>query len=151
MQMSNELSFTYDIYIGAPVNKVWKGLVEGELTKHYVYGTRFESKLKKGNPYAYIGDGDFKVVDGRILDIEIEKRLAMSWKAHYDESVENEEPTWVAFELTASGPSTTKLRVVHDGFKVDSATHTGSVEGWPLMLSSLKSLLETGRALEVKG
>jgi hypothetical protein len=35
------------------------------MTKHYVYGTRLESKLKKGARYAYVGDGDFKVVDGR--------------------------------------------------------------------------------------
>lgn len=53
------------------------------MTKHYVYGTRLESKLKKGAPYAYVGDGDFKVVDGEILEIEPEKRLVMSWKAHW--------------------------------------------------------------------
>jgi uncharacterized protein YndB with AHSA1/START domain len=59
--------------------------VDGEMTKRYVYGTRLESKLKKGTPYAYVRDGGFKVVEGEILNIETEKRLVMSWNAHWDE------------------------------------------------------------------
>jgi hypothetical protein len=46
--MAKDIEFTYDIYIGAPVRKVWKGLIDAEFTKHYVYGTRLGSKLKKG-------------------------------------------------------------------------------------------------------
>jgi uncharacterized protein YndB with AHSA1/START domain len=80
------IDYAYELYIAAPAEKVWKGLIDGELTKRYVYGTRLESTLKPGAPYAYLGDGNFKVVDGRTLKIA----------------------------------------------------------GWPLMLSSLKSLLETG-------
>src|SRR5580698_7160207 len=80
-RMTKHLAYTYDIYIGAPVSKVWKGIVDGDMTKHYVYGTRLDSKLKKGTPYAYVGEGEFKVVDGDILDIEPEKRLVMTWSA----------------------------------------------------------------------
>ena len=145
----NAAAFAYEIHIGAPVAKVWKGLVDGDFTKEYVYGTRFESNLKKGADYAYLGDGGFRVVDGEILDVEDEKRLVMSWKAHYDEAAERDAPSRVAFELSTSGPSMTKLRLVHD-IAEDSASYAGTVEGWPLMLSSLKSLLETGRPLEVK-
>jgi uncharacterized protein YndB with AHSA1/START domain len=148
--MGKVVSFIYEIFIGAPSQRVWKGLIDGEITKHYVYGTRFESKLKSGAPYAYIGDGDFKVVEGQILEIENGSRLVMTWKANYNESVAKEKASRVAFELTSTGPSVTRLRLVHDDLKDDSATYAGSVEGWPLMLSSLKSFLETDRALEVK-
>ena len=72
---------------GAPVAKVWKGLVDGDITRQYVYGTRFDGKLKKGAPYAYVGDGDFKVVDGEILEVEPEKRLVMSWKAKSERQI----------------------------------------------------------------
>ena len=120
------------------------------ITKHYVYGTRLEGKLVKGSPYAYVGDGDFKVVDGEILDIEPEKRLVMSWKAHWDDSVAKDRPSRVRYELSAAGPSTTRLHVVHDDFDGQTATYSGSVDGWPLMLSSLKSLLETGKPLATK-
>ena len=44
--MAKEIAYTYEIYIGAPTDKVWKGIVDGEMTKHYVYGTRLECKLK---------------------------------------------------------------------------------------------------------
>ena len=114
-----------------------------------MYGTRFESKLKKGSDYAYAGDHGFRVIDGKILDVEKEKRLVMSWKAHYDEAAEKDAPSRVAFALSASRPAITKLRLGHD-IAQNSASYAGTVEGWPLMLSSLKSLLETGRALEVK-
>jgi uncharacterized protein YndB with AHSA1/START domain len=146
-KITKNLVFTYDIYVGAPVAKVWKGIVDGDMTKHYVYGTRLESKLKKGAPYAYVGDGDFKVVDGEILEVEAGKRLVMSWKAHRDDSVAKDSPSRVTYELSAGGPSTTKLHLVHDNFEGETATYAGSVDGWPLMLSSLKSLLETGKPL----
>ena len=144
---AKNLAITYDIYIGAPAGKVWKGIVDGDMTKHYVYGTRLESKLKKGAPYAYLGEGDFKVVDGEILEVEPEKRLVMTWSAHWDESVAKDRPSRVSYELNAAGPSTTKLHIVHDDFDGPTATYSGSVDGWPLMLSSLKSLLETGKPL----
>jgi hypothetical protein len=71
----------------------------------------------------------------------------MTWSAHWDDSVANDRPSRVTYELSAAGPSTTKLHVVHDDFDGATATYAGSIEGWPLMLSSLKSLLETGKAL----
>jgi uncharacterized protein YndB with AHSA1/START domain len=126
---------------------------DGEVTRHYVYGTRLESKLKKGAPYAYVGDGNFKVVDGEILEIEPEKRLVMSWRAHWDDSVGRLHPhraSRVTYELSAAGSTATRVRVVHDDFDGPTATYTGSVEGWPLMMSSLKSLLETGKALATR-
>jgi uncharacterized protein YndB with AHSA1/START domain len=145
--MAEKLAYTYDIYVGAAVGKVWNGIVDGEMTKHYVYGTRLKSTLKNDAPYAYVGDGDFKVVDGEILEIEPEKRLVMSLKAHWDQAVAKDRASRVTYEISAIGPSTTKLHVVHDDFDGPTATYSGSVDGWPLMLSSLKSLLETGKPL----
>lgn len=145
--MVKKLDYTYDIYIAAPIGKVWKGIVDGEMTKHYVYGTRLRTTLEKGAAYSYLGDGDFNVVDGEILEVEPEKKLVMTWRAHWDEAVSKDRPSRVSYELSPAGKSTTKLRVLHDDFDGATATYKGSVEGWPLMLSSLKSLLETGSAL----
>ena len=148
--MAKEVAFSYEIYIGAPTERVWKGLTDGEITRHYVFGTRFESKLKEGDRYAYIGEGEFKAVEGEILEVQSGTRLLLRWKANYDEATAKEEPSRVAFDLTPTGPFVTKLRLVHDDFKDDSATYAGSVEAWPQMLSSLKSILETGKALELR-
>src|SRR5262245_53413109 len=99
--------YSYEIYIGAPVAQVWKGLTDGDLTKHYVYGTRFAGTLKKGAPYAYQADGSFKVVDGEILDVDAERRLVLTWSAHWDEQVSADRASRVAYELVSKGPKTT--------------------------------------------
>lgn len=144
---NDNLEYSYELYIAASPEKVWKGLIDAETTKQYVYGTRLQCTLKPGAPFAYLGDGDFKVVDGRILEIEPAKRLVMSWSAHWDEAVSKDAPSRVTYQLTPINASTTKLHLVHDDFAGETATYTGSVASWPLMLSSLKSLLETGKPI----
>jgi uncharacterized protein YndB with AHSA1/START domain len=148
--MSQKLEYRYEIYIGVPRAQVWRGLVDAELTRQYVYGTRLQGTLQKGAPYAYVGDGDFKVVDGEIIDLDPEKRLVMSWRAHWDDAASKDRASRVSYELLDAGSNTTRLRIVHDDFDGQTATYTGSIEGWPLMMSSLKSLLETGKALPAK-
>jgi len=56
--------FDYEIHIGAPVARVWHALTDGDMTPHYAFGTRFEGRLVKGAPYAFIADGAFRAVDG---------------------------------------------------------------------------------------
>jgi uncharacterized protein YndB with AHSA1/START domain len=149
--MSKEqLKYEYQIYIAVPIEHVWKGLTDGDFTKQYVYGTRMQSTLQKGSPYAFVGDGDFKVVDGQILDAKPNSRLSFTWRAHWDQHVSSDPESRVTYELTSPGPTVTKLRIVHDQFDRETATYKGSVEGWPLMLSSLKTLLESGKPLPVK-
>jgi len=144
----NKPVYSYEIYIAAPPERVWQGLIDGDFTQKYVYGTRFESQLKKGAAYAYLGEGGFKVVDGEILDVEPSSRLVMTWRAHWDESTKDDRASRVTLQLSPAVGKTTKLRVVHDDFDSDeSATYKGSVDGWPLMLSSLKTLLESGKLL----
>jgi len=144
---THQLEYSYEVYIAALPAQVWNGLVDGELTQKYVYGTRFTGRLDAGAPYAFLGEGDFKVVDGTILEVTPGERLVMTWAAHWDEAAAKDRASRVRYELTASGPSATRLRVVHDDFDGETATYRGSVAGWPLMLSSLKTLLETGRPL----
>ncbi|HKW41963.1 MAG TPA: SRPBCC domain-containing protein [Gemmatimonadales bacterium] len=147
---NGKIEFAYELYIAAPAEQVWKGLIDAAATKQYVYGTRLQSSLKRGAPYAYLADGDFRVVDGRIIEIEPAQRLVMTWSAHWDDAVAQDPPSRVTYQLTAIDPTTTKLCLVHDDFASETATYTGSVASWPLMLSSLKSLLETGKAIAVK-
>ena len=145
------VAYSYELFIGAPAERVWEGLTNGELTKHYVFGTKFEGDLTPGAPYAFVGDGGFRAVDGRIVESLPGKRLVLTWSAHWDEAVGADRPSRVRYELAPSGAGATKLSVVHDDFDGETATYKGSVEGWPAILSSLKTLLETGKPLAVGG
>lgn len=146
--MSNAPEFTYEIYIAASARDVWRGLVDAEMTEKYVYGTRLKSSLGRGSRFAYVGEGAFEAVTGEILEVEPEKRLVMRWQAHWDEQVATDRPSRVTYELSPAGPAMTRLRVHHDSFEGRTATYTSSIDGWPWMMSSLKSLLETGQALK---
>jgi uncharacterized protein YndB with AHSA1/START domain len=144
-----KLEYTYEIYIGAPVAQVWRGLVDGEMTRQYVYGTRLDTELRPGAPYAYLGEADFKVVDGEIVEVDPERTLVMTWRAHWDASVSEDRASRVRYEISPAGASATKLKVIHNDFDRETATYKSSTEGWPLMLSSLKTLIECGKGLAV--
>lgn len=150
MSNNKQLRYEYEIYIGASPDKVWQGLTDGDFTQQYVYGTRMEGNFKKGSPYAFVGDGNFKVVEGEILEVLPQKRLAFTWSAHWDEGVSKDPVSRVTYELSPAGTHVTKLVIVHDQFAGETATYKGSTAAWPLMLSSLKSLLESGKPLPVK-
>ena len=91
--MSRSPELSYDIYIAASPKAVWRGLVDGEMTRRYVYGTRLESSLRPGARFAYVGDGAFEAVSGEILEIEPEHRLVMRWQARWDEKVAKDRPS----------------------------------------------------------
>lgn len=143
------LELTYDIYIAAAPADVWAGLIDPKMTRQYVYGTEFDGRLEKGATYAYVADGGFKVVDGEILEVNRHQRLAMSWAAHWDQDVASDAPSRVSYELSEAAPGITKLRVVHNDFRGQTATYASSIGVWPLMMSSLKSLIETGHSLKM--
>ena len=145
MGRSPELS--YDIYIAASPKDVWRGLVDGEMTSKYVYGTRLESSLKAGARFAYVGDGAFEPVSGEVIAAEPERRLVLRWQARWDEKVAKDRPSRVTYEIDPAGPEMTRLRLRHDDFEQETATYLGSADAWPWMMSSLKSLLETGKPL----
>jgi uncharacterized protein YndB with AHSA1/START domain len=147
--MSDAPPYSYEVYIAAPAAQVWRALVDGDMTRKYLYGTRLRSMLKPGTRYAYVGEGDFEALTGEILEIEPERRLVMSWEARWDVEVSRDRPSRVAYELAPVGPRTTRLSVRHDQFEGRTPTYMSSVEAWPLLMSSLKSLVETGRPLEM--
>lgn len=142
-------SYNYEIHIGASPEDVWRGLTDGEMTRQYVYATKFCSQLSKGSRYAYVNLLGNHAVDGEILEATPARRLMITWSAHWDESVDKDPPSRVTFDLEALNPSTTRLCLRHDQFSEETATYAGSVASWPSMLSSLKTLLESGKPLAV--
>jgi uncharacterized protein YndB with AHSA1/START domain len=161
-------NFTYTTYIRATPEQVWRGLTDPAVTRRYWRHQRagektFRSEWKKGSTYDMAHDEVGLVVcdpEQVILESEPFHRLAYTWHTMTPEwaaAVGMDEATaalWraeprstVAFDLEDVGHGVVKLELVHGGFEPGSNVLQGISEGWPAVLSSLKTLLETGSSL----
>jgi uncharacterized protein YndB with AHSA1/START domain/DNA-binding transcriptional ArsR family regulator len=158
--MSNT-EFVYTTYIRTTPEQLWRALTEPEFTRQYWGGAAVKSDWKEGSPLLWqMGPGqEFKDLDEVVLVSEPYRRLGYTWHLPQPEHAEylgwsdaeyaqarSEPQSKVMFEIEPRG-STVKLTVIHDGFVPDSLTLKAVSNGWPELLASLKTLLETGEPL----
>jgi len=133
-------------YIRTTPEKLWQALTEPEFTRKYFCGTWQESKWKVGSPWCImIPDG--RVADsGEVLEIDPPRRLVLSWRNEFKPEMRAEGYSRMTYELEKAGDSV-KLTVIHEMDKPGTKFLESVSNGWPLVLASLKSLLETGESL----
>lgn len=137
--------FVYLTYIATTPAKVWKALTDGELTRQYWKHSN-ESDWKPGSKWKHVADdgkGTVKLV-GQVVEVVPSRRLVLTWGDVAD-AADTSRHSRVAMDIEAVG-SMVRLTVTHD--ELDPETARKVAGGWPRVLSSLKSLLETGRALD---
>ncbi|SRR5712691_8446231 len=138
-----EPKFVYVTYIATTPEKLWQALTEGAFTRQYWFGQTIESDWTLGSRVVFRSGSDVHDY-GEVLACEPYTRLSYSWRVEFHELFRHEKPSRVTFELEAMGAEV-KLTVTHDEFEPGSKVHAAVSNGWPLVLASLKSLLETGR------
>jgi uncharacterized protein YndB with AHSA1/START domain len=140
----SETKLVYEIYIRTTPEKLWRALTEPEFTRQYFHGSEIRSKLKKGEPFLSTSADGTKMVDGEVLECEPPARLVHTWRVHWNPALSHELST-VSYLIEQKGDNC-KLTVIHE---VENAPGTAQAVkgGWPPILSSLKSLLETGKPL----
>lgn len=143
----------YTIYIGGTPEQVWEALVSPEGTRAIFFGSVLESTFEVGAPYAYVGpgnNGDETVhVYGTVLAFE-PYRL-MSYTEHAGPTYrENhaEFETRITMELEPMGAST-KVTFVNDRWPEGHPSYESTQQSWPLILSNIKSYVETGKTLDL--
>ena len=164
----DQTTFVYTTYIHATPEHVWQGLTDPVFTQQYwrhpvAGGVSFATDWKKGSAYD-VGYGEVGLVvsdpEQVILESDPYRRLAYTWHTFTPEwaaahgiddataAARRAEPrSKVAFDIEETGPGVVKLTVVHDGFEPGSRVLEGVSSGWPAVVASLKTLLETGSAL----
>jgi uncharacterized protein YndB with AHSA1/START domain len=142
--MSDKPKFVYVIYIASTPEKVFHALTDAKLSERYWFGYAVTSEWKVGSQFALVKDGK-GWDEGKVLEYDPPRRLAYSFHPLHD-GLENEKPSRVAFDLEEINGQV-KLTMTHDDFIEGSKVLPKISAGWPSILSSLKSLLETGKEL----
>lgn len=142
----SEDKFVYVIYIASTAEKVWKALLDGEMTRQY-WGRENVSDWKPGSKWQHRRFDEAKTVDieGQVVECIPPKRLVLTW-AEAAHAADKGKHTRVAIDVEAVGDMV-RVTVTHDEFKPGTDMRRKISNGWPRVLSSLKSLLETGRPL----
>jgi uncharacterized protein YndB with AHSA1/START domain len=138
--------FVYVTFIRATPEKVWEAITRADLTEKYWFGYRVSAEGKPGDRLTAMSPAGQKAHDDPILESDPPRRLVYGWKPLYKD-VPNERASRVTFELK-SIKGQTRLTVTHDDFDEGSRIFEMISSGWPAVMSSLKSFLETGQGLE---
>ena len=142
----NDEKFVYVIYIAATPEKVWKALLDGEMTRQY-WGRENVSDWKHGSKWEHRRFDAARTVDlvGLVVECDPPRRLVLTWAEPAD-AADKARHTRVAMDIEKVGDMV-RLTVTHDEFKPGSDMLRKISNGWPRVLSSLKSFLETGKPL----
>lgn len=144
---ANRPRHVFLVYIRTRPEDLWRAITDPEVTQRYFHGTRVDADVRPGERIAYWRDDDL-VVAGQVLEADPPRKLVTTWS--FRQGPERDDPpSRVTWEIDPVDPDTCKLTLRHDDFPSPTATFRSVQSGWPLVLSSLKSLLETGAPLAV--
>ncbi len=138
--------FVYVTYIRTTPEKLWRALIEPEFTRQFWSETWQDCEWKPGASWKIMAP-DGRVFDtGEVLEVEPQRRLVLSWRHEIFPEMRAEGYSRLTYELEARGEAV-KLTLIHEIEKPDSKLIEATSGGWPMILASLKSLLETGESL----
>ncbi len=140
-------TFVYVTYIRTTPEKLWQALTQPEFNRQFFFGCTMETEWKAGAAWKLI-DSEGEVKDsGEIKEIDPPKRLVLTWRNEFKPELMAEGDSLMTYELEPEDEMV-KFTVLHEMDKGGSKLIRAVSNGWPVILSSLKSLLETGESLE---
>jgi uncharacterized protein YndB with AHSA1/START domain len=139
----------FEIYIKTTPDRLWEAITDPEQRRRYNFGVGVESDWTPGSPYvAGHPAAPSPIFEGENLDVEAPRRLVQSFNARWGEDVEAEGTSRVTWEIEPVGDSC-RLTVVHDQLR--EGANDQLYGGWPMILSGLKTWLESGQELTTPG
>jgi uncharacterized protein YndB with AHSA1/START domain len=139
----------YEIYIKTTPERLWKALTDNEMRRRYCFGVGLETDWTPGSRYVAVSPtAPAPIYEGENLEVEAPRRLVQTFRALWSEEVKSEGFSRVTWEIEQIADSC-RLTVTHDQLR--EGAHGELYGGWPMILSGLKTLIETGESLTTPG
>ena len=138
----------FEIYIKTTPEELWRAITEPELRAKYSFGVETRSDWTPGSSYRASVPGGIDIAEGENLEVDPPRRLVQTFNALWSDEVKQEGASRVTWEIEPVGDSC-RLTVTHDQLREDANAELYG--GWPMILSGLKTLLETGETLTTPG
>jgi uncharacterized protein YndB with AHSA1/START domain len=137
----------FEIYIKTTPERLWEAITDTEMRRKYTFGAVVTSDWTPGSRYEGTGGGA-PILEGENLEVDPPRRLVQSFRALWGEDVKSEGTSRVTWEIAPVGDSCL-LKVTHDQLR--EGANNQLYGGWPMILSGIKTLLETGEILTTPG
>jgi len=143
-------ALVYTIYVKSTPEEVWHALTTGEMSAKYFFGNSVEVDQRVGGAYIVRTPDGGLHISGEVIDCERLRKLTVTFNVNWPALIEKLGPTLISYEIELFGDAV-KLTLTesHVQFLSDDIL-SGGRQGWPAIISSLKSLLETGEPLVIK-
>jgi uncharacterized protein YndB with AHSA1/START domain len=140
----------YTIYIAATPQKVWEALTSAEFSRKYFFGNAVEVDLRVGGAYIQRTPDGALHISGEVIECVPHRKLTFTFNVNWPALIEKLGPTLVSYDIEPAGDATKLTMTESHDRPLDDDILSGGRQGWPAILSSLKSLLETGKPLAVQ-
>ncbi|HUC00350.1 MAG TPA: SRPBCC family protein [Solirubrobacterales bacterium] len=138
----------FEIYIKTTPERLWEAITDEEMRSKYSFGVGTVSEWTAGSEYKSGVPGAIEIAAGVNVEVDPPRRLVQTFTALWSDDVRAEGESRVTWEIEPVG-SSCRLRVTHDQLSADANSELFG--GWPMILSGLKTLLETGDLLDTPG
>jgi uncharacterized protein YndB with AHSA1/START domain len=140
----------YTIYIASTPEKVWEALTSAEFSRKYFFGNSVEMEQRVGGAYVVRTPDGALHISGEVIECDRPNKLTVTFNVNWPALIEKLGPTLVTYEIEQVGEAVRlTMSESHDRPLSDDIL-SGGRQGWPAILSSLKSVLETGKPLVVQ-
>lgn len=140
----------YTIYIASTPEKVWEALTSAEFSRKYFSGLAVEMQPKLGGSFIVRAPDGSEHISGEVFEYDPPRKLTVTWNVNWPDLVEKLGTTLVTYEIEQAGEAVRLTMSEGHDRELSDDILSGGRTGWPAILSGLKSLLETGKAPQIK-
>ena len=143
-------AIVYTIYIASTPEKVWEALTKDEFSRQYFSGQSVEVEQRIGGAFIMRTPDGALHISGEVIECEPPRKLTVTFNVNWPALVDKLGPTLVTYEIEPAGESVKLTLLQSHDRPISDDILSGGRQGWPAILSSLKSVLETGNPLAIK-